>query len=250
MSTGREYKPPVSETPLRDAIKKRDVAAVVKHFDARWLREQWEAALDDDDRRLILDWTKREVLPRQTNGLDLPVGRGSLVCVDPSCARFQARWTWPAPRFADRCVLGIYLPPPGSAEKFSSLQQLVDDLCKRLEAHKDKPVEEYKQLKDLGLLARYEIDRPQWESAGGFWEIEARPEWRGAAAIVWAKVDLGAGGVWVSEPLALGQLEWAAPPLPWWRRALAYLAPHHALRYLWRALAHLGSKFRPHGPIA
>ena len=145
-------------------------------FDARIVRQRGEQFAPYQAR--LTEWTRSEILPLERLGLGRAIARASLVSAKRSEGTFRVRWTWPQPRFTDRCLLAICPAEPGPRD--------------------DPP--------QLATLHRVPVDRSSWESGGGSRLLHARPEWAGACVAVWAEVDLGFCLLY-SDPLVLGWVD-------------------------------------------
>jgi hypothetical protein len=152
-------------------------------FDARMIRQYPEAF--SPYRRLLDEWIESEVLPAEAMGLRPALGRASLIAVEEDDGNYRVRWTWPATRFAEQCLLGIVADEP-------------------------RPDQDPQQLP---MLLRLIFDRQNWEAAGGSRLLSADESWDGATAVVWAVVDLGYA-TRHSRPLVLGRFQTRG----WWKK--------------------------------
>jgi hypothetical protein len=158
------------------ALGNGDPAAFVTAFDARLIRQYRERF--EPYQPTLCQWTETEVAPVQRIGLRPAVARSSLLCVAGGEGPYQVRWSWPAPRFSDRCILAVLSNSPG----------LQDD------------------PRTISVFHRVEIDRQQWEGEGASYALAAEADWAGAYVVVWALLDVGFR-VYPSHPLVLGRLE-------------------------------------------
>jgi len=98
---------------------------------------------------------------------------------------FRVRWTWPSPRFADRCRLALTEKRPGAA---------------------DDP-------EDVAADVQLDVDRATWQREGGACALPVEPAWLGRHVVVWAVIDLGFQQ-FHSPPLVVGKLEARSR---WWK---------------------------------
>lgn len=164
---------------LLDAIQKGDAARLRELFDARLIRRH--QGLFSDQAGKLKDWIEQELAAPEHLGLAPALGRASLVCSDSHKGVFCVRWTWPSPRYSQRCILAICAQSPGPG---------------------DEP-------EAFSVYHRVPIDCASWEAGGGSRTIHVRPEWRDGWVAVWAMIDLGFL-VLASLPLVLGRLAEAA----------------------------------------
>lgn len=168
------------------ALRDQDRGRFVELFDARVIRQAPEQFRPHET--LLTGWTQSEILPLKRLGLRLAVGRASLVCLDRRRGEYRLRWTWPPPRFADACLLGICIHQPRAEE----------------------------DPRELDLVFRTPVDRQTWESGGGSRVVQVDREWLKAYVVVWAAVDLGFR-LFYSPPLVLGRPCDAARLAAGWR---------------------------------
>ena len=98
----------------------------------------------------------------------------------------RLKWTWPAVRFTDTCVVGVCREKPKAANRPD------DDV----------------------VLYRREWDRQRYEANSDGVRLKVEPDWQGAHVVVWAVVDLGFQ-VFHSQPLDLGQIAPAKEKEKW-----------------------------------
>jgi hypothetical protein len=161
---------------LLSALENDDCQSFLDLFDARIIRKSPDRFRPHEE--LLSEWTRSEVLPLEGLGLQLAVGRASLVAVEEPKNAYRVRWTWPQQRFSDECILAIRPDEP------------------------DPDV----HPRDLDAQHRLPLDRQSWESGGGSRVIHVEPEWAGSCVIVWALIDLGFR-TFASHPLLLGRLD-------------------------------------------
>ncbi len=165
---------------LVGAIAQGDRAEFLRRFDARLIRENLAQFLAH--RQRLESWVRGDVLRLETLGLSPALARAGVAGVDAGERTFRLRWTWPEPRFTDRCTLAVVRAEPLGDEG----------------------------PEDVECLFRGTVDRGTWETSGGSRLLRAEPEWTDAFAVVWAELDLGFG-VLHSPPLVLGRLAAAGP---------------------------------------
>ena len=158
---------------LLDALQAGPAARFVQCFDWRVIaRHRAEFAPFAE---LILE-RLAEVRTREALGLKPPLIDQPLR-IPPGGERVQLRWTWPQPRFAEKCILTLSREKPENSSSPES----------------------------EGTLHKTVITRKAYESGGGYYQIHARPAWRGAYVAVWVCLEVGAETV-LSEPLILGRV--------------------------------------------
>jgi serine/threonine protein kinase len=159
---------------LLHAVKQNEPKKFFDLFDSRIVRDYAERFAPF--RTVIQDWLTAKVASREILGLRPPlVGRA----IHPGTGKsdsFRVQWQWPAPRFADECVLGICRMRPG-----------------------------VKSVPDEAAEHRILIQRKAWEAGGGYYTIRD-PRWNGNYVAIWACLNLGFSDHY-SEPLILGRLE-------------------------------------------
>ncbi len=177
---------------LLSTLREGDRQAFVAEFDARLIRHDAERFRPHE--ALLCQWIRSEILPREQIGLRPALDRVNLACAAKRKRLFRACWTWPSPRFADECLLGICSQEP----------QVEDD-----------PLE-------LELSCRVPVDRASWENAGGCWTLPVQRQWMSSWVVVWAMVDIGFR-LFFSHPLILGR-PGEAPGMPHglWTRAVGW----------------------------
>ena len=173
-------------------LAERQRATFLAAFDVRLLRECPEQFTTY--RALLTDWARADVRSPENIGMGLAVARASLVPLDDPREAYRVRWTWPAARFSDECLLAV---------------------CPDQPAWDDDPL-------TLPVLERIVTTRPMWESGGGSRLLEAMPNWSGAYVAVWAKIDLGFE-TFYSHPLLLGQIQ---QPSRGWKPWLLFSPAH------------------------
>ena len=154
------------------ALENGQPEAFYESFDVRLIRRN--AELFRPRQEMLAQWIRDEVLPAERLGLRAEEKENGAVASD-SQGNCRVRWTWPAPRLADRCVLGVCPeePVPGEDPHAAS-----------------------------GFL-HLTIEHSEWESGGGSRLIRTERAWDGAWVAVWAIVDVGFA-VFHSRPLLLG----------------------------------------------
>lgn len=160
---------------ILESAGNKDLSAFIRSYDTRSIRENPE--MFGTVMPTIQAWVEEEILQCRNNGLRPALGRGSIVEIERSGGALAIRWTWPAPRFCDTCVLALTRVNP-------------------LET--DRPWE-------IPLLFQVELTRSEWEKMGGFYTLHPEKEWGGANIVVWGILDLGFRK-FATEPLVLGQL--------------------------------------------
>ena len=148
-----------------------------KQFDQRILKANVD--LFAPYQAQIVNVLSKEVLAVHKVGLSKPLVGRSVTNDESESNRYRVKWTWPAQRFTDQCLLGICRGTP---------QGQID------------PAEI--------AVHRIPIDRQRWETGGGFYSLTAKSEWRIKRAdvvAVWAVIDLGFS-TFYSEPLVLGRV--------------------------------------------
>lgn len=173
------------------ALSEGDRVAFAELFDARLIRDNADRFTRHGPK--LFEWVTSDILPAGSLGLAPLEGQASLTLVDRAAGAYRLRWTWPASRFTDDCVVGVTLDKPRGDS----------------------------QPDDLRLAHRLAVDRASWISGGESRLLRAKPEWDGAWVVVWALVDMGFRAL-PSEPLVLGRIE--APKSPW-GRGLGRLSP-------------------------
>jgi hypothetical protein len=160
--------PPPSARPLTSSSL-RDL------FDVRLLRAYPDRFAPYQG--FLSDWIRRELLPREKLGLALLEGVPGIALAERPEGYYRFRWSWPAERLADRCLLAVVQAEPASA---------------------DEPE---------GLEARWrgEIGADEWFAAGGSRLIPVESGWGGSFVVVWAIVDAGFAR-FHSSPLVLGRI--------------------------------------------
>lgn len=185
---------------LLDVLREGRREAFLAAFDSRLIRrfaEQFEKHRDE-----LRQWTIDDLLSLKSLGLAAAESGPSIEPVEepehPAEApaaepvaepdepeqeaetrtRFCLRWTWPEPRFADRCRLAVVAKRPGAG---------------------DDP-------EDVEADVVLDVDRSAWHQQGSCAALEAESEWLGRFVVVWAVVDLGFQA-FCSPPLVLGKLE-------------------------------------------
>jgi len=156
---------------LLAALDEHHRASFHELFDAEMIRRHADRFAPHEP--LLHEWTVSEVLPLEKLGLGPASGRS----VKGSGTKWRVRWTWPEPRFTDRCLLAICPEEPGE---------------------RDEP-------QDTVAHHRVSLDRQAWESNHRRQVIRTKPEWEGSCVVVWAVVDLGFRALY-SRPLVLGRL--------------------------------------------
>ncbi len=165
-------------SPLEAALQNNDPQPFVSAFDARILRqyaEQYKPYY-----KKMLRWANDVLANNEVTGLKAAMGRAGLLLTDKSKGEYRLRWTWPHPRFSDKCVLGVTKTPP---------------------KENDKPSDS-----DLLLIQRIDISRQEWDDAGGSYLFTQTTEASECFLSVWVEIDLGFEIIY-SQPFVLGQLE-------------------------------------------
>jgi hypothetical protein len=165
--------------PLLRALRDGDRSAFVAAFDARVIRDDGESYRPYES--ALGEWVESDILPLEQIGLRPALNRAGVAYVDQSKDTFRVRWTWPPPRFADECLLGI---------------------CRQEPRNHDDP-------RDLKLLFSLAVRRQRGENADAIRLLNIQRQWLGAYVVVWAVVDLGFRQFY-SPPLVLGRLGQAA----------------------------------------
>ncbi len=178
---------------LLEALAAGDRTSFTRLFDARAIRRDAERFSRHES--LLEKWIRSELAPIEKLGLCPAVGRASLISVDRSEGTYRVRWTWPAQRFSDECVLAV---------------------CRHEPAEGDEPGE-------MPDHFNIKIDRPTWEREGGSQLLRAEPDWAGGYVTVWAVIDPGFRSFF-SEPLLLGRIEKSSKRLG--LKGLRKLLPH------------------------
>jgi serine/threonine protein kinase len=158
---------------LQRALAQGNREAFAAAFDARLIRRQAQRFAPRGPQ--LFRWIQESILSIDCLGLGPAIGRANLVCVDPAEGTFRVRWTWPEPRFADRCVLAVCEREPTPGVPPDGVEPVL----------------------------RLEIDRALWESGGGSRLVHVESGWRSFSVVVWAMVDVGLR-VFPSHPLPLG----------------------------------------------
>ena len=161
---------------MEQALDSSDPQEFLRLFDARQFREYPDQYANYKNK--ILKWTYDYICLNETNGLKPTLGRAGLIMFDKSEGTYQLRWTWPHPRFTDKCLIGVTKTP-------------VRDI--------DRPDE-------IHLEQQIVLDRKSWEEGGGRYLYTQTPEMSECYVTVWAVIDIGFT-VYYSEPLPLGRLE-------------------------------------------
>lgn len=167
-----------------------------KWFDARLIRRR--AELFTPHQALLGEWTAADLLAADAIGLGLAPGKESLLRVDEPGGNCRAQWTWPPPRFADRCLLGICTQEPQPGEDPQSLP----------------------------LLMRMTLDRAAWQENAESQLLAVEPDWADAFVAVWGVIDLGFQTL-TSHPLVLGRIE-GRSRWPWKKWSLFGSKPQRA----------------------
>jgi hypothetical protein len=161
---------------LLDLLERHERTALHEVFDARVVRRY---ALEFQPyAKQLQEWLAAEMRSAERLGLAPAVARRSLVHEPGNNGTFRACWSWPGPRFTERCLLAI---------------------CRNMPRTGDDPTK-------IHALFRLPIDRKSYEEGGGSRVFHVEPAWSGAYVVVWALVELGGGVVVASEPLVLGRL--------------------------------------------
>lgn len=147
--------------------------AFYESFDVRLIRRN--AELFRPRQETLAQWIRDEVLPAERLGLRAEEKESWAVASDLQ-GNCRVRWIWPAPRLADRCVLGVCPEEPAPGEDPHAAS---------------------------GWL-HLTIEHSEWDSSGGQL-IRTERGWDGAWVAVWAIVDVGFA-VFPSRPLLLGRL--------------------------------------------
>jgi len=172
--------------PLLQALREGNRPAFAAAFDARLVRR--DAKPFRPYEALLGEWIESEILPLEQIGLGPVETQASLAYVEYDEGMFRARWTWPPPRFAEECLLGI---------------------CGREPRRGDDP-------RDLELLYRSPVTRQGRETSEVCRLLHIEREWLDSYVVVWAAVDLGYR-LFYSHPFIVGRLREAEglPREPW-----------------------------------
>lgn len=161
---------------LEQALQSNDPQEFIRLFDSRQFREYPDQYSGYKNK--IVKWTYDHICLNQTNGLKPTIGRAGLIQVDKSEGTYRLRWTWPHPRFTDKCLIGVT----------------------------KKPVRDIDRPDEINLEYQTILDRKAWEDGGGSYLFTQTPELSECYVTVWAVIDIGFS-VYYSEPLPMGQLE-------------------------------------------
>jgi hypothetical protein len=161
---------------ILEALRSKDQHRLRDVFDAATIRRY--EGLFQPHQALLQEWLKTSLLTLERLGLASPAFRRSGIVPLPEQGVFKISWTWPEPRFTDRCLFTI---------------------CR------DKPQPEDRNPEGLVPVLQQPINRKGWEDAGGSLKIRGEDSYWGGYVVVWAVIDLGKMTCY-SEPLLLGRL--------------------------------------------
>lgn len=164
---------------LLEYLRENDRKSFVENFDSSLIRTYSDLFASEKNR--LIEWMHEEILKPDTLHLKRPRARGALVPPQSGNAH-NARWTFPEERFSDKCVLAVC----------RSRQCLNGDDPRKLERD--------------AILFLAEVDRGSHRRGGGGRELRPKGNWTGYPVAVWAEVNLGKFGVFVSKPLELGRI--------------------------------------------
>ena len=154
------------------AMDDGNTEAFVKLFDVALLAQFADDLLDYQSQ--IEEWVFSEIRPCEHIGLR-PAFRSPLVKIDRTS--YRLRWSWPASRFSDRCIVTLSQREPAAGQRPLELET---DAC-------------------------VELTRQEWNEAGGSYQLPVEAIWGGGYLAAWAVIELGFTTLY-SEPLLLGQL--------------------------------------------
>lgn len=164
--------------PLEQTLQNNDPEPFVQAFDAKIFREYYDQY--KPYAKKVLRWANDHLLSNEVTGLKAAMGRAGLLLSDKSKGEYRLRWTWPHPRFSDKCIIGVTKTPPNQGDKPSD--------------------------SDMLLIQKIELTREEWEHAGGSYLFTQTVEASECYISVWVEIDMGFE-ILYSEPFVLGQLE-------------------------------------------
>jgi hypothetical protein len=158
------------------ATERGDDKAFLASFDAAFLRDH--TVMFQTHWQQILEWVRSAVMPAAKP--QPPIGQRAFE-VEPGTGKSESRcrltWRWPDHRFTDKCMVVISRDKPNAASEPSNIEPLLS----------------------------FTVTRGAYQSGGGYYTLQAKPEWKGGYITVWAKLDLGTDTLW-SQPLVLGRI--------------------------------------------